>query len=79
MFALLAFLFGNLAAILSYKIIRPPLSYIAVALGVVGLVALVLFGTDNHLGMGVGGMERLIAYPVLFWSLGLGGYLMSRD
>jgi hypothetical membrane protein len=78
-FALMAFLFGNFAAILSYRTIEPPLSYLALALGVMGLAALVLFGSGTFLGIGPGGMERLIVYPVLFWAMGLGGYLMANS
>ncbi|MCX9076244.1 MAG: hypothetical protein OIN88_16610 [Candidatus Methanoperedens sp.] len=41
------------------------------------LAALVLYGSDIYLGLGPGGMERMIAYPVLLWGTGFGGYLMS--
>jgi hypothetical protein len=28
-------------------------------------------------GIGFGGMERLVAYPIILWALGLGGFLLS--
>lgn len=76
-FALVAFLFGGLSAIASYKVLDSPLSYFSVVLGIVALVALVLFMSGVYLGLGVGGMERMIAHPVLLWGAGLGGSLIS--
>jgi hypothetical membrane protein len=57
--------------------VRAPFRYISVILGIVGLVALVLFLTGQYAGIGLGGMERMIVYPVLFWEAGFGGYLMA--
>ncbi len=77
-FALISFLFGSLAAIIGATLVRPPFRYVAAILGVVGLVALVLFLFGQDLGIGLGGMERMIAYPTLFWWIAFGGYLMSN-
>ncbi len=77
--AVLAFFFGNLAAILSFRLVRPPLSYLFVLLGLIGLSALALFGADIYLGLGVGGMERMIFYPAMFWVLGFGAYLLANE
>lgn len=77
--AFLAFFFGNLAALYSYKIVRPPLSYIFAILGLTGLVALALFGSDIYLGLGIGGMERMILYPAMFWAIAFGAGLMAED
>jgi hypothetical membrane protein len=35
--------------------------------GLVGLIALALFQTGRYLGLGAGGMERLVAAPLLLW------------
>jgi hypothetical membrane protein len=75
--SLITFLFGGLSAIMSYKLQKPPLSYLSVLLGALSLVALVLFGSGTYLGLGKGGMERMIAYPTLLWSVGFGGYLIG--
>lgn len=75
--SLIAFLFGALSAIASYKFQKVPLSYFAVVLGVISLVALILFGPEVYLGLGKGGMERMIAYPILLWAIGFGGYLIK--
>ena len=76
LFALLAFLFGAMTAILSYKVIEPPYSWIGLLLGLTSIVALLLFVGGAHLGLGPGGMERMILYPSLLWYVGLGGYLL---
>jgi hypothetical membrane protein len=76
--ALIAFLFGGLSAITSYKLGNRPFSYYSVALGVIALVALGLFICGIYLGIGVGGMERMVAYPIVLWGAGFGGSLMSN-
>lgn len=78
-FALIAFLFGGLNALLISTRVRPPFRYVSILFGVVGLVALGLFLAGQYAGIGFGGMERVIVYPVLFWGLGLGGYFMSSN
>ena len=79
LFALLAFLFGNLAVIYSCKMVRSPLSYLFILLGLIGLSALVLLGSSTYLGLGAGGMERMIFYPAMFWALGFGAYLLAEE
>lgn len=84
-FSLITFIGIGLAAVVSYRFQRAPLSYFAVILGVVTLVSLVLYipgtGTDygGMFGIGPGGLERMIVYPVLFWSIAFGGHLMAMD
>jgi len=45
----------------------PPFDYVALVLGTVSLVALVLLAIKIYLGLGDGGMERMIAYPIILW------------
>jgi len=77
--SLVLFLFGGLSAIASYRHSTPPMSYLALILGVVTLVALILYSTGAYLGIGLGGMERMIAYPALIWVTTFGGYLMNEQ
>ena len=45
--------------------------------GGIALVALVLALTHNYMGIGKGGMERMIVYPLFLWVLGFGGALIG--
>lgn len=76
--SLIAFLFGGLSSIASYRLVKQPLSIIAVILGLMALGALGLYGAQIYLGLGVGGMERMIVYPILLWGAGIGGYLLAN-
>jgi hypothetical membrane protein len=75
--ALIAFLFGGIAAIVAYPLEKEPLNYISVLLGILGLMALGLFVSGVFMGLGFGGMERMIIYPVLLWEVSFGGYLVA--
>ncbi len=73
----ITFFFGALGAIAASKLVRTPFSYFSVLLGMASLASLVLYAAHIYLGLGQGGMERMIAYPELLWTIGFGGYLMS--
>jgi len=75
----IAFLFAGLAAIWGYRLAKAPMSYFSVILGAVNLVAIVLFTANILFGLGVGGMERMIVYPVVVWAIGIGGYFMNSE
>jgi len=78
-FSLVAFLFAGLSAMVSYRFQRAPMRYFSLIAGVVSLVSLLLFLNRAYLGLGPGGMERMIVYPVLLWAVGFGGHLMSME
>jgi hypothetical membrane protein len=78
-FAALAFGMGCLAALVSSRTVRLPLSAVFATLGVIGLMALGLQASGTFLGLGVGGMERMIYYPAIIWVLIYGVYLMSIE
>jgi hypothetical membrane protein len=78
-FSLIVFLFANVTAIYVARFLHAPLRYLSIILGVVGLVALGLFISGTYLGLGIGGMERMIVLPVLAWGIALGGYLMAGE
>lgn len=78
-FSLVVFLFAGLAAIVTFWLQKSPLSYLSVLLGTVTLAALILYVGDFFLGLGPGGMERMIVYPVLLWAIGFGGHLMGLE
>ncbi len=76
--SLITFLFAGLSAIASYKLQKAPSSYFSVLLGVMTLAALTLYISNVFLGLGQGGMERMIVYPALIWTVGFSGYLMGK-
>jgi len=82
LFALLIFFAGGLAAIVSRTVQTPPFSVLSTILGVVSLAMLALYvalGDNSPMaGLGLGGIERWVAYPILAWTMSFGGYLMGR-
>jgi hypothetical membrane protein len=66
---------GWIAVLSTYRFTRAPMKYITVVLLVVSLVGWLLFYTGNYLGLGLGGMQRMGAYPLFLWSIAFGAYL----
>ena len=77
--SLWTFIFIALSAILAMRIVRPPFAYISVLLGLLSYAALGLYISKIYLGLGPGGMERMIVWPVLAWGLAFGGYLFASS
>lgn len=81
--ALITFIFGGLAAIMSYKVTTSPFRYFSVILGSIALLDLLLYyilGQSSPFTIfGMGGLERWIAYPIALWVTGFGGYLMGAQ
>lgn len=77
--ALITFLFSGLDAIYSYKVDTKMSKYFWPVLGVISIVSLLLFISHNYLGLGHGGMERLIVYPVFLWLIGISIVIMYRS
>jgi hypothetical membrane protein len=91
----MAFFFAGLSAITSFKVLQKPLSLISVVLGAMTLTALALFSSgmltsgsltssiaydsDFYMGLGPGGMERMIVYPTLMWLAAFGGHLVTKQ
>jgi len=75
----MAFFFGGLSAIAAFRLEKATLNYISVIMGLLALIALVLYATNNSLGLGRGGIERMVAYPIIFWAVAFGGYLIALE
>ncbi|VVB59270.1 Uncharacterised protein [uncultured archaeon] len=75
--AVITFLFGGLSAIYSYKLMKLPFSLINVLLGLIALSASVFYLVKQYLGLGPGGIESMMVYPILIWIIGFGGYLIA--
>lgn len=78
--ATLPFFIGNLGmAVLGVSLDIPrSLRYYTVLSGIISLTALGFFITHNYLSLGVGGMERLTAYPQTMWLTVFGVYISSN-
>jgi hypothetical protein len=50
----------------------------SLALGATTVVGLVLYNNRIFLGLGPGGMERVIGYPPVVWTIGLGIWLLFQ-
>ena len=79
LFSLIVFLFAGLSAIVTSRFQKVPLFYFSIILGFLTLGALVLYVGGNYLGLGPGGMERMIVYPVLVATIAFGGHMMAMD
>lgn len=83
-FSLVTFLLMGLLAMMTFRFQKPPLSYFSLLMGLITLGALILYAPNSGaygttMGIGPGGLERLIVYPVLLWGLGFGGHLMALE
>lgn len=83
-FAVITFLFGSLTVLFSYRLgLNLFMVTVSIVLGLISLFIIlfgIISGFDNSLVtyLGVGGAERLLAYPTLLYFIALGGYLTSR-
>jgi hypothetical membrane protein len=50
----------------------------SIALGLTTIAGLILYNSQNFLGLGPGGMERVIGYPSVVWDIGLGAALLFQ-
>jgi len=80
----LAFVGGSLAAIVAYRFLPSPLKYLSVVLGLLSFASLIVlifegpfYRWNGIFGLGVGGIERMVVYPIIIWEIALGAYLMS--
>lgn len=83
LFALAGFVFFNVQAIATGRVVHGPMRPISYAAGLVGLAYVVVmvvgdagmaavFGPIGH-----GGAERMIVFPAMLWALAVGGYLLA--
>ena len=75
-FALIVFICGAMSAIVSFKVVKAPLRYIFACFGIIALI-LLIFQKYFTPALGVGGAERWLFYPVVFWITGMGAYLLG--
>lgn len=75
-FAIVSFIFGSLSAITSAYMINSPLRHIFICLGMIAILLFCFQGLFIPY-LGLGGTERWVVFPIVFWLTGLGGYLLG--
>ncbi|MEM3422116.1 MAG: DUF998 domain-containing protein [Candidatus Bilamarchaeaceae archaeon] len=73
--AFLVFFFGGIAAILSQKFF-PSTTPVFTTLGAISILFFLLFSLAWFNGLKSGVLERMIAYPLIFWEFGAGIILL---
>lgn len=77
-FAFIIFFSGSISVIVTAIIARWPLNYVFVCLGMISLFF--LFFNPVLIGfLGKGGAERWIVYPIVFWMMGFGSYIVGTN
>lgn len=81
-FAMLAFVAGGLAAVLTGTKLSGPVRLMSIGLGAatLGSLAIALVGDLTPIWdeMGDGGVERWVAYPVVLWMVLFGGFALGN-
>jgi hypothetical membrane protein len=75
--SLITFVFSGLSAIASYRLMKPPLSFFSILLGALTLGAMALYIPSIFLGLGPEGMERMVVYPSLIWTIAFSAQLIA--
>jgi hypothetical membrane protein len=76
--AFVTFAGGGCTAIAVGWLVDAPFRYVSALLGVIALLALVVFAVRGGANpLGIGGIERLITYPVQLWGVAVGAYLLG--
>ena len=80
--AMVTFVAGGLACVAGGVVTAGPFRWLSVALGSISLLTLASYMTLGDgaplAGLGVGGVERWVVYPIVLWIVGFGGYLSAR-
>lgn len=72
------FIFAVISDIISFKVLKSPLSQISFIIGLISLVVMIIFfpyfglpaeATTTFLGLGKGTMERILIYLLIVWML----------
>jgi hypothetical membrane protein len=81
MASMLTFISGGFCAFTSFKVVTSPFKYISILFGSITLFTFIMAVFASGLlisHIGIGGLERWVAYPIMLWLTGFGGYLMSK-
>lgn len=78
--AFLPFFIGNFGIVILGIALKLPrsLRIYTILTGLIALVALIFFLSKQYLGLGEGGMERIVAYPQTLWLIAFGIYISKN-
>ena len=78
--AALPFLIGNIGIVIlgSYLSLPRFLRYYSILSGCIALIALGFFFTNHYGSLGIGGVERIVAYPQTVWLIVFGIYISKN-
>ncbi len=80
-FAMIAFLFSALTAIVVFKVTSAPFRFMSLSVGLLSLIALFvgLLGEDSPVAklIGLGGVERWVVFPIIVWLALFGGHILG--
>jgi hypothetical membrane protein len=85
LFALAGFVFFNLEAIATARVLSGAMRVLSIVAGAIGLLYVVIMiigdgGNPAAFGpIGHGGAERMIVYPAMLWLIALGGHLLAAE
>lgn len=83
LFAMATFVAGGVACLTGAIVTSGPFRYLSMLFGAVSLLTLgtyLVMGDGAPLaGLGIGGVERWVVYPIVLWITGFGGYLAGRS
>jgi hypothetical membrane protein len=79
--ATLPFLVGNIGVVVLDFALEVPVAMrlFTWLTGTVALLSLIFYASGHFLGLGEGGIERMVAYPQTIWLIVLGTYLLVAD
>ncbi len=74
----IVFIFAGLSALYFAATEKSLIRYPSFVLGLADLSAMALFLSGVYVGLGPGGMERMIVYPALLWGVLFSGMLLAK-
>jgi hypothetical membrane protein len=78
-FAYIGYVAFALGAIFSYKYQNKPLNYISIILGILSLVALILWISGVEISSGVTVSPIIADFPVLLWLIGFSAHIIGSQ
>ncbi len=76
--AQLIFIFGVLSCLAGSRIVTGPMSRLSIVAGVASFGSYLSGYVGMYIFLGPGGLERMVYYPIILWSIAFGGYLSYK-